>query len=307
MIPNTSIDWWEYKYIAKHPRVNEVAWDDRQCMVKYPTYSSIYDKKWVNDTFNSTPCWLLDKNELPDKYPVMVKPVTNLMGLGDGAYVAFDDKDLSKSDRNGLMAQSFFHGRHLSTDFVIHRGKVVDWFTFIGHKDYNGSFKLFESHNGYSKRAYEAVEYVAKRGYNGFVNVETIGTNILEMHLRPSLQFTDICDNLIIGYLDQMDSLKKYRHSEYKKTYSKVWRVSKDLKLPTVDIDFFPKGVYSMQLFWEKGMWLSDYTQDNYSYRIMCVNGNNLKSIKRFGNSLLKMLLSYSDYTKMVRQNEGTK
>ena len=98
-----------------------------------------------------------------------------------------------------MIAQKYYTGKHLTTDFVKYKGKVVDFYTFIGHKDKNGSFTLFEASDEVNLKALLIAQDIPLK--NGFINIETIADGAIEAHLRPSLQLYDISGGLHDKYL----------------------------------------------------------------------------------------------------------
>lgn len=282
-----NIDPWEYQYIKNHPKKNRIVWDDVNAYKLYKELRWVYDKCIVNNKFNKHKAVKLE-TELPKKYPVLVKPITNLYGLSIGAYKANSKSEIK--DVQGMVAQPFYEGNHISTDYVVFNGMILDWFSFIGHKDKNGSFYLWESSDEYNPMAHKAISDI---NFTGIMNVESIGNNIIEIHLRPSLQFFDICGGLIENYLDheQNPNILNYNPSRYEKTYSMVWRQDFDCQYEIPDVGNLPNGVRSVQWCFYEGEKLSYSEQDEFSYRVFVINGNNLKNIIKYGNMKYKEMV----------------
>ena len=282
------IDPWEYKYIKHNPNQLLIAWDDSTAYRRYQRARWIYNKYYVSKRYNKHKCYDLDK-EFPRRYPVMVKPKINLTGLSKGAYKANNRKELIKT--KGMIAQKFYKGTQYTTDICIYKGEIVDYFTFITHKDNQGSIICFESTQN---TPYKVLDIAKDCGLkNVIINIETINNNIIEMHLRPSLQFYDICGGMIEGYLKQLAEnvpVSQYQKCKYEKTFSYVLRRSTDIKPSWLSKVLIPTGVRSVQLCYEKGKYLSEYDQDEFSYRFACINGDNFKEILTFAPYLEKEL-----------------
>ena len=294
MIPATSnLDPWEYQYV-KHidPKyLGVIAWTDPEACGRYPTFQWVYDKHDLSQRMG-VKSWDLEV-ELPDYYPCFVKPKYNLWGMGESAYKC-SHPDKLPIKKEGFIAQEFFKGGHLSTDFVIFDSEIVDHFSFIGHKDYEGSFNLWESAKRYSDEAYLLAEILCHYGIgHAVINVETINGRVIEAHLRPSVQFADISGRILNQALACFFKDKQYipRAREYEKTYSHVYRMEQDaIVYPKYDVIKLPIGVRSVQRCWEPGLPLSACAQDATSYRYMVINGNDLKAIDAFALTMIESL-----------------
>lgn len=254
------VDPWERQYIRN--REFDYPLTDDDAYEFYPEHRWVYDKHELYKRLGYT--------SIADP---MVKPRTNLEGMGRGASVC-----------KNKVAQPMWIGAHYTLDFFIENGSVIDTNAFRAYKNSLGSFTHFESDTSvYLKLAaeFQIVTFFKKylNNYTGYLNMELIGNRIVEVHLRPSMQFYDICSGLI--------SRKFYK--ETSKTYSVVFRTREDKELPYLDL-LTPVTVRSIQLCWEPGKKLSDYTQDEHSFRYMVINGADLIAIHRCASQVVKML-----------------
>jgi len=272
---------WEGEYVEDLVSKGCIAWTDEEAYNRYKDINWIYDKYRLSQHLKQQ-VYLLDVND-PSEWPVIVKPRTNFEGMGKGAYKAYNKFDIK--ERKDTIAQPFYEGQHLSTDFAVFNGIIVDKYSFICQKDSNGSFTLFQSANKFNVRAYN---FVSSLGLDyGIVNVETIGGNIIEAHLRPSVQFYDISGGLVERFLiNYYNRSKTYKPSPFRKTYSRVIRQKHDGKPNFKEKLTLPLGVSSVQLCWYDGYYLSESAQDEYSYRVIVVNGTNLKNIDKYAEKL---------------------
>ena len=286
--PSHNNGWEQYCEENKIPK-NLLPWNDREAFKQYPNLEWVYDKHTMSKEMD-TKVWDLN-TETPDRFPVIVKPRTNLLGGGVGAYKANNLNEIKS--RKDMIAQPYFTGRHLSTDFIIYQGVIVDWYSFAGHKDKNDSFVLFSSIDEYDKSAAMAVQKIPLE--NGIINVETIDNNIIEMHLRPSAQFYDISGKFLEKFLTQYERrilAGNYEHSEFEKTYSKVIRVKTDgVPKYTGNLEL-PEGVRSVLFSWIPDKPLSEIeSQDPYSYRLLVINGTDLAVLNNFAEQLQKEIV----------------
>lgn len=269
-------DSWEEQYINNLKNADVLAWGDCDAFYRYPSYSHIYDKLLLSKLTRTIKVWDLEK-EIPDQYPLMIKPKTNLFGLSKDSYVAFSEEEIE--DIIGMIAQEFVEGSHYSTDYVLDRGKIIDSYTFIGHKNFYNDFILWES-VPFADNIKDSVEDVLK-GYTGIANFESINGKIIEAHLRGSLQFYDICG----GMLAQMPEYVlngKYEPVKYKNTYSKVLRTRHDGYVHVKALPKKPQEITSVQLCFENTKKISKTDPAGYRKRYCIINGYNLNSIQQY-------------------------
>jgi hypothetical protein len=280
---------WEQYCQENNIRKELLPWKDTDAIKKYPDIEWVYDKYLMSEKVG-TKAWDLN-TETPREFPIIVKPRMNLLGGGVDAHRANNLSEIRT--KNNMVAQPYFAGRHLTTDFIIYQGVVVDWYSFACHKDKNDSFVLFSSIDEYDKAAVNAVQNLPLE--NGIVNVETIDNNIIEMHLRPSAQFYDISGKFLQKYLKQYERrlhAGDYEHSEFEKTYSKVIRVKKDGVPEFKGKLELPIGVRSVLFSWIPGQPLSAIkSQDPHSYRLLVINGTNLAIIDKFAKELQQEII----------------
>jgi hypothetical protein len=124
---------------------------------------------------------------VPKKFPIFLKPITNLYGGGVGARKLSTMREYEQFKHlSGYFWMEFLTGDHLSHDVVMQNGKVVFSLTFRGHSMGKGMFDFWET-IGSNKPLEYAKRWVTRhlRTYTGCVNLETLGGKIIECHLRP--------------------------------------------------------------------------------------------------------------------------
>lgn len=118
----------------------------------------------------------------PGEYPVIWKPVINLWGMGRGAEIA----EGPTPHRSGFMWQKLLTGRHVSTDVMVTNGGVIWHAQALGIAQTPRSFSAWflgvDFYDEWDAVAHFVGAHLA--GYSGPVNVETIGGQIIEVHLR---------------------------------------------------------------------------------------------------------------------------
>lgn len=110
----------------------------------------------------------------------MVKPITNLRGLGAGSKRMF----LTPAKSNippGTFWTKFFEGTHRSVDYINHKYA----FTVKAFKQ-DGEFKIWEK-DKIEIPLNDITEYFVNK-YQ-YVNIEYIGDKIIEIHLRYNSDF----------------------------------------------------------------------------------------------------------------------
>lgn len=167
------LDPWEWEIVHKY-HVKEPH-NDYDAYIRFPRHRWVYDKRALLRTLQS------GNNAGQAERPIgdyIIKPRINLSGLGKGVQV------VKSADRVpfGFVSQPFSRGPHLSIDYrptgeqTVYRGRKFQGRFFLWHKVRRQvvvPFKLAE---------------IAMQE-NITINMEVIGNEIIEAHLRPSLQF----------------------------------------------------------------------------------------------------------------------
>lgn len=141
---------------------------------------------------------------IPKKFPVFVKPIYNLLGMGIGTrkISSFEEYDYDET-LSGSFWMEYLQGEHLSHDFVVIDGKIVFSLSFKDHPLGNGMFDYWETVETPIDNFNFIKECVNENlnGYTGCFNAETIGGKIIECHLRMG---EDICR---LGNLDLIQNI----------------------------------------------------------------------------------------------------
>jgi len=202
---------------------------------RYPAYEKLHVPSFVNIPTTDIAAWthfekyrwVYDKMRLaesqhmecgplgiiPKKFPVFLKPIYNLYGGSISAYKIDDIKmyDKHQNFHPGRFWVEFFEGDHLQHDLAIYNGEIVWSNTFLGLKfflgdKYTGAFDYWERQYMTEEMSSVLQDWVTKHmpDYSGVINCETIGCNIIEVHLRfgnvLDLQDVNIMDSFIKLY-----------------------------------------------------------------------------------------------------------
>tara|TARA_Y100001963_G_C6729694_1_gene423229 strand:+ start:25 stop:954 length:930 start_codon:yes stop_codon:yes gene_type:complete len=126
----------------------------------------------------------------PTKFPVIVRPVYNLWGMGHLARVAPTQEELDCLDCSGHFWTTYLVGDQFSWDFAVVDGEPEWVVGFYGSKKSGMRFDYWAmTHNqraGTAEDTFAAESWVREnlKGYTGMVNVETIGNVVIECQLR---------------------------------------------------------------------------------------------------------------------------
>lgn len=299
------LDDWDINQIKHIEDYKKICWDDVSVCQKYPQFKWVYDKYKICNHFGTKTYSNTDfKGE---NYPYILKPRFNLLGMGKNSFLSFSTTDTKQKlhklhlNKHNMIAQEYLCGLHISTDLLVKSGEILQKVSFIGHSNEYGLFDYWQSTINHPS----IVDDISKTiGWTGGMNVETIGNKVIEVHLRPAIQFADINCELTdrIPYLNRnitynptlkywMDNPPKKCVPGYSKTY---WR-KKDAKISFIrpdlpPIDMFP-GVTSYNFTWYPGKWLSNEVNPLNGYRYLIINGTNYENILKFGKALNSCLV----------------
>ncbi len=277
---------WRRKTIEHIKDLSVVAWTDEDAYQRFPEFSWVYDKLEIAERF--CPLLTIDlTQQYPKKYPAFIKPKSKL-STEKKVFVATCKEDIDKElpNKTNYISQATLSGEHITSDYIIKDGKILDKIRFICHRDKNNSFYLMER---LKSSEFDMIELIIMSiGLKfGIINVETIGGVIANVHLTPTIGVHDISS----GFTEQLPrylQTKQWKQCKYQKTYSRIYKRSKDSRpILLRSLPQYPEGVCSVTLCWDENKKLSDYYQDESSYRYMIINGTDLDVIEEFGRDVL--------------------
>lgn len=120
----------------------------------------------------------------PKKYPVFQKPIYNLWGAANQAYLVKNKSQLN--NHPGTFWQEVAVGEHLSVDCVIQNGELVYLVTFEGVGQGAGAFDYWQLCKLPQKQKAYIENFIENnfKDFSGCLNIEIIGLTIIEVHLR---------------------------------------------------------------------------------------------------------------------------
>lgn len=195
-MPFIGYDLWEASYFknVKVPKNVIIPVSDVEAYQYYPQFNWIYNKIKICETQNII-CAPTPINS--ESYPIFVKPIINLWGMAAGAHVVSSHVEMEDLFQPGEFWMPYFDGTQYSTDCAIVNGKL-NWVCHAKANPFtnlSGTFDYWEIiPNDILDVCILIIDWVKDNlsDYTGMLNIETIGNNIIEVHLRLSPQFIDL-------------------------------------------------------------------------------------------------------------------
>jgi hypothetical protein len=193
-MPIVESDPWRMQYFTgvSCPDNVIVPTDDQLAYQLFPQHRWIYNKLLICETqgLDNAP-----HDIMPRQFPVFSKPIYNLRGMGSGGKIIASPEQFKAELQAGHMWMPLLTGEHVSTDAAVINGEPVWWRHTIGKALDAGMFDhwvvLRESRPEIERCCGDWLRRHLK-GYTGCVNFETIGTKIIEAHLRFADQWPDL-------------------------------------------------------------------------------------------------------------------
>lgn len=193
-MPIREADPWRMQYFEGVPCPDdvEIPTEDGDAWRWYPHYKWVYDKLAVAES-QGLDC--APHGIDPEHFPVFSKPIYNMRGMGAGSGIFRSLKEYKHRQRPGHMWSTLLEGEHLSTDCAIVDGELR-WCRHTRGEPLEGG--MFDYWTVLAANQPETENYLADwigehlRGYTGMANFETIGSRIIEGHLRFADQWPDL-------------------------------------------------------------------------------------------------------------------
>ena len=193
-MPIVEHDPWRTQYFegVACPETVFISTDDTDSYALYPEHRWIYNKLAVAES-QGLAC--APHGIVPPTFPVFSKPIYNLRGMGmETRSFASLDEYLAERDP-GHMWMELLGGEHLSSDVAIVRGQPTWWRHVHGHPGPHQTFDYWTVLAA-ARPAVESYcsDWIGKHlsTYTGMMNLETIGGQIIEAHLRFADQWPDL-------------------------------------------------------------------------------------------------------------------
>jgi len=158
--------------------------NDKEAYTMYHDFNNVYNKlelfKYQKINCNPLPI-LPDKND----YPVVIKPIINLYGMGLNSIKINNEKEIVKYKKSGFFWCKFVSGKHISYDLIVNKGVIIYHCAFEGIK--HRTFGMFKKWTQIDISIPNIIKkYIKDKllNYTGSVNIEVIGETMIEVHLR---------------------------------------------------------------------------------------------------------------------------
>ncbi|MEX0679636.1 MAG: hypothetical protein WD063_21380 [Pirellulales bacterium] len=275
-------DPWRLQYFegVHCPENVFIPTEDSDAYERYPAHRWVYNKLTLAESQN-LPSGLHGMS--PPGYPVFSKPVYNMRGMGTGSRVLRSAKEYERYQRPGHFWMPLFEGEHLSTDVVLVDGEPKWWRHVAGKAIGKGKFDYWTvlAENRPEVESYCGA-WLEKhlRGYTGAVNIETIDTKIIELHLRFADQWPDLYG---AGWLEALvrlyaDRVWEYDDSRRRDGYSVVLFGAHGVEYQHPDpalVDALRRrpGISSVQITFHEDKRSAAHAMPPGGFRLAIVNG----------------------------------
>jgi hypothetical protein len=193
-MPFCEADPWRLQYFEKVscPENICIPTEDADAYLWNPAHNWIYDKlrMALSQEIEAAP-----HGVPPKRFPVFSKPIFNLKGMGVESHVLLSEEDYQKHYRPGHMWMTLLQGEHVSTDCAVVDGQARWWRHTTGVPLGRGMFDYWVVHSAPRPNLEIYLgSWLRKymRGYSGLMNFETIGSRIIEAHMRFADQWPDL-------------------------------------------------------------------------------------------------------------------
>ena len=176
----------------------------------YKTCNHLYDKTFIANTQNIIHG---DNKTLPTNFPVIVRPIINLCGMGKGAYFSNTIDEIKEMSEECFWSE-ILTGDHISVDIFYNNSTIQGIIAFLGVPD-----NLFKFQHWEYLKEYVLPESIIKwihehlKDYNGVFNIEIIGSKIIECHLRSGdlnyFQNKTLTEQVILCHLNKEITIPK--------------------------------------------------------------------------------------------------
>lgn len=163
-------------YICNCPKDITIPINDFQAYKTFKSKNYVYNKKWIAES-QGVKCG----EQAPSQFPVIVRPITNLYGMGKGTYYLYNDKSIQKD----CFWTEILKGNHISLDVFYNKHGIQKTIAFRGYPGKLFTFLCWEYLPDYEISS-EINNWINThmKNYIGVFNIEIIGDKIIECHLR---------------------------------------------------------------------------------------------------------------------------
>ena len=148
---------------------------------KNKNFMKLFDKQIIAET------QLLengDKNKMPSKFPVIIRPKINLYGMGKDAYYGYKMEDIRNINQENFWCE-VLEGKFYGVDIFLNKNGIQGIIAFEGIRGKLFTFDYWEYMPNY-KLSKNIVNWINKymTGLNGVFNLEILDGKIIECNMR---------------------------------------------------------------------------------------------------------------------------
>ena len=194
-----------------------IIYNDTQANHTYPNLRWIYNKYQLM-SYLQTPCGTFTTSSPPSStFPVYAKPKTNFLGMGLNSTKLISPDEWKRfqsyldTSVENYFWQPYYQGTHWSIDLVFEQGFLQQSVWFYAKKENDVQFtawtlayihsnksfhEMYDINHDAKQRIETILQLMNDHSFTGIINIEMIGSHIIEIHLRMG----DICH---LPHIDQ--------------------------------------------------------------------------------------------------------
>lgn len=294
-MPICEADPWRLQYFENIPCPENVRvpTEDPDAYLWYPEFKWVYNKLLIAES-QGLICG--PHGVEPPEFPVFSKPIMNMRGMGMGSKVLKNHSEYKRLRRPGHMWMKLLQGDHVSTDVAVVNGDPVWWCHARGIELPKGMFDywIVEADLREDIIAY-CSNWIKKHlaHYSGMLNIETIDSRIIEIHLRFADQWPDLygahwVESVIDLYQNQH---WRFENRNRREGYSVVLFGSHGVqyhhpKQEILDAIVRQPFVTSVQITFHEDWPLEFHAMPPGGFRLAIINGYDLEKLKQIRQEL---------------------
>lgn len=277
-----------YDIIKENNFSDKIFVNDSDAWVQNPDHQFIYNKLWVAQSqfIDCAPMKVY-----PRKYPIVFKPIINLIGMSRGFRKINNKEEYHKYLQDGLFWEDYLEGDHWCIDLVLNKGEILFCSCLLSHPGETGSFKYHESLPDFvlpDHIKYWIMSFFSD--YIGCMNLEVIDDVIIEGHLRLNgdfhlydTHFVSLISDLLEGKSVNFDSFK------IKKMYLIPIFVEKNFSIKNTDFKniLFDNGIF--HIFFDN---IKSICQSEFLSRILIYSCEDLEFGMKIKDLIIKNYFS---------------
>jgi hypothetical protein len=175
---------------------------DSDAWIAYPEHRWVFNKLALALRLNY--CAGPAGVAIPHEGNYIVRPTYNLSGMGVGARRMYLDAEDNHSVRPGEFWCEFFEGPHITVDYEWHDGLLMPVFAAQGECGGVELFRFTRWHR-ISSPQLPVPDWIKEFENVPRINIEFIDGHIIEIHLRPGIDFPDGASEIVPIWADSTE------------------------------------------------------------------------------------------------------